>query len=346
MKKKYLVLLVLCLLSSFAFSQKITVKIASIAPARSPWDIEQKAMAKEWLEITNGQVELKFFDANSMGGEGAVINKMKALRPGQKAPIDGAIFTNIGVYELAPESNALTLCVPFLFRNQDELSYVLERVNPEIKAAIEDTGFQLMGWFNVGFANFFTKEDVRTPQELKELKMGFSGISSQGLMDAFKIAGFNMVDVAIDKTLQSIKSNNGIKVVFSIPMYAYATQYYTGLPYVIEAPIAPIMSGFVISNSTWDSIPEKYKPELLESLRRTEAKFISVQQETDREYLEKMESEGNTLIKLTDDELLLWENTLQGDANKMAAKADSVVDADFYKTIVDLLEEYRAANGN
>ncbi len=345
-KKQLLVLCILLLLSATAWSQKITVKIASVAPARSPWDIEQKAMAAEWLEITNGEVELKFYNATSMGGESGVIKRMKSLRPGQKSPIDGAIFTNIGLYELTPDSHALTLCVPFVFRNQTELTYVLDTLNPEIETAVEEAGFQMLGWFNVGWANFFSKEEIRTPDELKELKLGFSGISSPGLMNAFKIAGFNMVDIAPEKTMQSIRSSNGIKVVYSIPMFAYAAQYYTGLPYVVDIPLNPIMSAFVISNETWDSIPDEYKDELQASIRRAESKFISVQQEADREYLQKMEDEGNTLIKLSDSEFDLWEKTLRGDAEKMANSPDTVIDGDFYNKIIDLLTEYRTNNEN
>ncbi len=346
MNKKSILLMVVFLLAMSAFAQKITVKIASVAPARSPWDIEQKAMAAEWLEITNGQVELKFYNSGSMGGESGVIQRMKSLRPGQRSPVDGAIFTNIGLYELTPESYALTLCVPFVFRNQDELSYVLNELNPEIESAVEAEGFQMLGWFNVGWANFFTKEEVRTPDELKALRMGFSGINSPGLMNAFKTANFNMYDVAPEKMMQSIRSSNGVKVVYSIPMFAYAAQYYSVLPYTLDIPLNPIMSAFVISTETWNSIPDQYKPALLESIRRTESKFISVQQESDREYLEKMEEEGNTLIKLSDSEVALWEKTLRGDAEKMAGIQGSVIDGDVYNRIVDLLDEYRSNNGN
>ncbi len=345
-RKLVLFLLVFVTLCASTFAQKITVKIASVAPARSPWDIEQKAMAAEWLEVTNGQVELKFYNAGSMGGESGVIQRMKSLRPGQKSPIDGAIFTNIGLYELTPESYALTLCVPFIFRNQDELTYVLDALNPEIEAAVEKEGFQMLGWFNVGWANFFTKEEVRTPDELKALRMGFSGINSPGLMNAFKTANFNMYDVVPEKMMQSIRSSNGVKVVYSIPMFAYAAQYYTVLPYAVDIPLNPIMSAFVISTDTWNSIPSQYKPALLESIKRAEEKFISVQQQSDREYLDKMESEGNTLIKLTDSEVSLWEKTLQSDAEKMAAISGSVIDGEVYNRIVALLEEYRANNGN
>ncbi len=344
--KKMLLLSVLVLLTFSVFAQKITVKIASVAPARSPWDIEQKAMAAEWLEITDGQVEVKFFNTATLGGESGVIKRMRSLRPGQKSPIDGAIFTNIGLFELTPDSHALTLCMPFVFRNQDELTHVLNTVNPDIQEAVNEAGFELLGWFSVGWANFLTKEEVRTPEELKALKMGFSGIDSPGLMEAFKIANFNMVDVPAEKKLQDIKSANGIKVVYSIPMYAYATQYYTELPYIIDIPLNPIMSAFVISNETWAAIPDKYKPELLESLKKAENKFISVQQSLDREYLEKMESEGNILVQLNDAEILDWENTLRGDAEKMATLEDGVIDRDFYNEMTAILEEYRKNNGN
>ncbi len=346
MKKTLLLFFVLIMVLVGAHAQKITVKIASVAPARSPWDIEQKAMAAEWLEITNGQVELKFYNATSMGGESGVIQRMKSVRPGQKSPIDGAIFTNIGLYELTPDSYALTLCVPFVFRNQEELSYVLEELNPEIEAAVEEEGFQMLGWFNVGWANFFTKEEVSTPDELKALRMGFSGINSPGLMNAFRSANFNMYDVVPEKMMQSIRSSNGVKVVYSIPMFAYAAQYYTALPYVVDIPLNPIMSAFVISTDTWNSIPDQYKNELRESIRRTEQKFISVQQESDREYLDKIEEEGNTLVKLSAEEVSLWERTLRGDAEKMAEVSGSVINGDVYNRIVELLEEYREVNGN
>lgn len=330
---------------SFLTAQTVTVKIASVAPVRSPWDIEQKALAGEWARITNGQVELKFYQAGSLGGEGGVIKKMKALRPGQKSPIDGAIFTNIGVYELAPDSHALTLTVPFLFRNQDELSYALDVLNSDIEKAVNAAGFELLGWFNVGWANFFTKTEIRTPAELKKAKMGFSGISSPGLMAAFKSAGFTMEDIPGEKMLQSIKSANGIKVAYAIPMYAYATTYYTGLPYAIDVPLNPIMSAFIVSTATWEAIPKEYRSALKEAVRKAEGKFIAVQQQSDRAYLEKMKAEGSTLVKLTPAEIRDWEENFRSDAEKMANIPDSVIDGTFYRKITALLEKYRARNG-
>ena len=50
-------------------AQRVTLKIASVAPSRSPWDIEQKKLAEEWARITDGRVTITFYDANAQGGE-------------------------------------------------------------------------------------------------------------------------------------------------------------------------------------------------------------------------------------------------------------------------------------
>ena len=131
---------------------------ARSAPENSPWAIEQKKIAQEWARVTNGAVNVNCMSATALGGEAGVIQKMRVARPGQKAPLDGGIFTNIGIFELAPETNIMTLCIPFMFRDQEELSLVLNECQGEINAAIEDQGFVLLGWFNVGMAYLFTKE--------------------------------------------------------------------------------------------------------------------------------------------------------------------------------------------
>ena len=155
-------------------------KIASVAPARSAWENEQKVLASEWNKATNGMISVQFYNMTALGGESGVVQKMRSVRPGQSSPIDGAIFTNLGAYELAPDSNVLTLCIPFLFRSQDEVDIVLEKMSGEINNAIQKQGFVLLGWFNVGWANFYTKTEVRTPEQLK-LKIEVGGITSPAL---------------------------------------------------------------------------------------------------------------------------------------------------------------------
>lgn len=343
MKKFFSILITLIIFFVPLFAQnKITLKIASVAPARSAWETEQKALAAEWSRITNGQVNLQFYNTIALGGENGVVQKMRPLRAGQAAPLDGAIFTNIGAYELAPKSNILTLAMPFLFKNQEEIDIVLEALSFEISDAMKEQGFELLGWFNVGWANFYTKNEVRSPSELKKQKLSVGGITSPELGKAFQRAGYTTEDVSNDKLLQSIKSSNGVQGLYTIPMYAYASQYHKSLRYVLNTAICPVLANFVISSESWDKIPDEYKEELIEAVKKTELKFIGFQQKTDSEYLDLMANEGLTIVNLTEAEIAAFEDSLQTDALLMSeSHTDSIINYEMYKKIFALLKAHR-----
>jgi TRAP-type C4-dicarboxylate transport system substrate-binding protein len=329
----------------FAAAQKQTLKIASVAPSRSPWDIEQKKLAQEWAKISKNQISVQFFDSTALGGEGAVIQKLRALRPGQKAPLDGAIFTNIGVYDLAPESRILTLCVPFMFRNQGEVDYIFEHFSEELKKSIKAKGYEVIGWFGVGWIYFSTKEPADTPAKLKSLKLAMGGAESPELAAAFQIAGFKVENIAPEKIGQSIKMAGGIQGVYAVPMFAYATKWYESLKYILDVPICPVFSAFIVSDSVWASIPAAYKQQLIAEVQKSEAIFNTMQSENDRHYIELMEKGGVTRVTLSDSQRAAWEQELTNDAKRMAANGSSVIDQDFYNRISAALTEYRSKVG-
>jgi TRAP-type C4-dicarboxylate transport system substrate-binding protein len=325
----------------FAAEEKISMKLASVAPVRSPWDIEQRKLAQEWTRITNGLVTVQFFDVAAQGGEGAVIQKLRATRPGQKPPLDGAIFTNIGLYELAPETNILTLCTPFLFRNQAEVDYVFDKFKGDMAGPIAKKGYTLIGVFPVGWIYFATKESVETPEQLKKLRLALGGIGSSELTAAFKTAGFNVDNTPAEKIAQSIKTPGGVQGIYSIPMYIYATKMHETLRYLLDLPICPVFSGLFVSNETWAAIPERYKPELLAALRKTEQTFLAVSKNNDGQYLKLMADSGVTLTKLSPAQKAYWESTLKADAQRMAHSNSSVIDLAFQQRIMAALDTYR-----
>lgn len=343
MKFKRLFVVLMCLLAfSSIYAQKFNLKIGSVAPDNSPWAIEQKKIAQEWAKSTNGVVNVNFMTATALGGEAGVIQKMRVARPGQKAPLDGGIFTNIGIYELAPETNILTLCVPFMFRDQEELSLVLKETQNDINSAIEEQGFVLLGWFNVGWAYFFTKDEVRTPTQLKNVSLSVGGITSPELGRAFQHAGYKTDDVPNEKILSSLKSNNGCGGLYTIPMYAYAAQYSKYANNVLGMPICPVMGGFVVNKNVWASIPENYKEVIMANIREAEKKFIEIQQENDNTYLAKIESEGGKIIQLTQAEKDVFQEDLYNDAVKMGeSKETTVINYDFFKRIDSILQKHR-----
>ena len=327
---------------NFYAQQKITIKIASIAPSRSPWDVEQRKLAEEWTRITKGQVNMQFYDTTALGGELSVIQKLRAVRPGQKSPLDGAIFTNIGIYDLAPETGIFTMSIPFLFRSTDELNYVLDSLGPQMSKSVENKGYKILAWFNVGWITFFSKDKVTSVADLKKVRMCAGGLDAAAINNAFKDAGYLIDEVPGDRILTSLQSNSGLTGFYSIPMYAYATQYSKHIKYALDLRACPVMTALVVSQKVWDSIPEQYKPEMMAAVKKAESVFLLTEHKQNDEYMGLMEKEGLTRVKVSETEIKKWETEFLNDVPKMCKRPGSAINENFFNQIEDMLAKYRA----
>ena len=335
--KKIILSVILCFCTIFCFAQNL--KIATIAPARSVWDNEAKRLAQEISKATGGRVKLQFMNATAMGGESGVIQKLNSIRPGQKAPIDGAIFTNIGVAELAPDISIMTTCVPFLFRDQEEVDEVYKAIEPKMQKELKKKGYMYLGAFSVGWAYFYTKKPVHTPEDLKNQKMSVGGLGLDSLGDSFKAAGFKTENVAAEKLLQSLKSPGGAEAIYTIPMYAYAGQYYKSLPYILNIPICPVLATFIINEKTWNSFSEADKKAIMVEVEKAKKRFVEEQKNADQEYLKLCEQGGCTIITPTKAEYDLMEKTLAKDAYVMTKTG--LMDTAFYEELLSIIKKHR-----
>jgi len=337
--KQTIITAVIAITTVFTAAAQTSLKIATIAPSRSVWDIESKRLSQEWAEITNGQVKMQFMNATAMGGETGVVTKLNAVRPGQKAPIDGAVFTNIGISALSPKTNIFTLCAPFMFRNQDEVDLIYESFKDRIGSALSEKGYVLIGKFIVGWAYFYTKKPVHTIEDLKKQNLSVGGMGLSDLSDAFKLAGYKCEDVPANKMLQSMKTPGGIEGFYTIPMYAYAGQYYKELPYILNIPLCPIICSFIINEKTWNSFTDAQREAMVESVKKAEAAFVAEQKNSDAEYLDLCVKGGCELITLSPAELKNMEEALRKDTISMTQSG--IINESFYKDILEVLKKYR-----
>ena len=341
-KMKNIIACIFCFFSVFLFAEeKITLKIATAAPGRSPWDVEMKKLAEEWYRITDGTVQVKVYSLNTLGGEKAGIQKLKAARPGQKAPLDGAIFTTIGLHELVPEAYVYTLTLPFLIQSQQELDAVLNAHGEKIESKIKQAGYELLSWSNVGWLSFYTKDSYSTLAELKKIKLSISGLDSPILSDSFKISGFTVVDTPAQKFSQSLKSKNGMRGFFAVHLLTYITGYYKDISYALDIKLCPVMAGFVISNDSWKKIPAKYHAPMKAAMERTRKRVNDAIDASDADCVKKMEAAGVTMIRPPRQELKKWEAEFNQNIDDIYRAFPYAFDMQMYKDIQKLVEPMR-----
>ena len=101
------------------------------------------------------------------------------------------------------------------------------------------------------------------------------------------------------------------------------------------------MVGFIMNKKDWEAIPEKYKPALIESIKRAENQFIADQKKMDAEYLKRCSDGGCTIYNPTAAEEKIWENSFKSDLHFMCEGTNPVVNKEFYDKIAAFLKEYR-----
>jgi len=341
MKKKLLfAFFVLVMISGIFAQQKIVLKIASSAPARTPWDIELKKLAQEWNKITKGLVSVRFMDMTVLGGEKAGVVKMKPSRPGQRPQIDGAILSPVGLNELAPNAKIFTLSLPFLIQNQEELDLVLSKYGYAFENEIQKNGCKLITWSNVGWLSFYTKDSYSNLNELKKIKMLCSN-DTKDFTDVLKISGFNVLPVDPAKFTQELKASAGARSFASVSILAYTLRLYKDVSYMLDARICPIMAGFVMSDESWALIPDEYKPAMLEAMNKTTKNLNAALEDMEREYVKEMKQGGIKIISLNSQQKKEWTKEFQEDMKRVQKTLPNIINAEIYEKITKQLEAYR-----
>lgn len=339
-KKLFFAFFVLITVSGIFAQQKIVLKIANSAPARTPWDIELKKLAQEWNKITNGLVSVRFMDMTVLGGEKAGVVKMKPSRPGQRPQIDGAILTPVGLNELAPNAKIFTLSLPFLIQSQEELDLVLSKYGYAFESEIQKNGCKLITWSNVGWLSFYTKDSYSSLDELKKIKMLCSN-DTKDFIDVLNISGFNVLPVAPAKFTQELKTSSGARSFTSVSILTYTLRLYKDVSYLLDARLCPVMAGFVMADESWALIPEQYKPAMLEAMNKTTKKLNAALENMEKEYIKQMQQDGLKIISLSPQQRKEWTKEFHADMQKVQKTIPSLINSEIYEKITKQLEALR-----
>ena len=339
-KKLFFAFFVLVMVSGIFAQQKIVLKIANSAPARTPWDIELKKLAQEWNKITNGLVSVRFMDMTVLGGEKAGVVKMKPSRPGQRPQIDGAILTPVGLNELAPNAKIFTLSLPFLIQSQEELDLVLSKYGYAFESEIQKNGCKLITWSNVGWLSFYTKDSYSSLDELKKIKMLCSN-DTKDFIDVLNISGFNVLPVTPAKFTQELKTSSGARSFTSVSILTYTLRLYKDVSYLLDARLCPVMAGFVMADESWALIPEQYKPAMLEAMNKTTKKLNTALENMEKEYIKQMQQDGLKIISLNPQQRKEWTKEFHADMQKVQKTIPSLINSEIYEKITKQLEALR-----
>lgn len=323
------------ILSSIVHAEKIyTLKFASLIPADTAWMKSIEDWSKELETKSNGQLKIKIYPGGVMGDEPDVLRKIRSRQ------LQGAFFTGYGIGRIYPPARVLEM--PFLFQNTAESDYVRKRIMPDIERGFREKGFELLGWPEVGFLHFFSKQPINSLQQLKARHIWLWQGDPMG--EAFSnAAGVSPVPLSIMDVYTQLSANHGsIDTVYNSPFGALAMQWHTKLKYATHVPLTNGIGGLVVSNRFYHSLPENLQKLLKASGNKTAEDINIISRRDNKKSIELLKESGIEFMwEWTEDEKKQMLDIRNQAANELALSG--YIPKKHFTQARSILESYRGS---
>ncbi len=269
-------------------ADKVTIRLATLAPRGSVWHDALEQMRADWRQATGGRVDLVIYPGGVQGDEPSTLRKVRTN------VLQAAALTASGLGDIDPAFNVFT--IPMFFRSDEELRHVLDKLEPLLKARLEEKGFVLLNWGHGGWAHVFSKQPITSMDDLKALKL-FTSAGEDRMVQWYKRNGFHPVPLALTDMLTSLQTGM-VDAIPSTPLAALTFLWYKHTPFMLDLPLGPLVGGTVVSRRAWDEIAEADRPKLLAAAERVERRLWSEVPKQDREAIAVMQERGLNLTKV------------------------------------------------
>ncbi len=320
--------LVVLLVGASAAAPAQVFRIGSAAPENSPWGRTLNRLAAEWQEISDGRVRVQVFHNAIAGDEADMVRKM---RIGQ---LQAVVMTNVGISNFS--EGILTLSMPFLIRSQDEYDHVFGEVEPILEAQVEDDGFRVLAWSTAGWLYFFTDEPIRTPDELRGLKLA-ANPEEMELVRAYQLMGYQPIAVPYTERLAAL-ANGMVNSYLTVPLLAAGFQWFGATPNMLDMEVGPAPGAVIMSERAYRRLPRDSRDEMLAVAREVTAFLNDDILELEQTAIDTMVDYGLSIIEPTDAEVDTWISEVEKSYDVMLG---TVFDEPMYERIRESLRAYR-----
>lgn len=226
---------------------QILLKATDVHPAGYPNVVALESLGKKFEAATNGKYKLQMFPSGVLGGEKEMIEQT------QVGAIAIARISLGPLGPVVPEVNVFNM--PFVFRSEAHMRAVVDGpIGQEILDKITNSPARLvaLGWMDAGGRSLYTKKLVKTPADLKGMKVRMMG--NPLFVDTMNAMGGNGIAMGYGEVFSALQTGvidgaeNNPPALYTSNHYTSGTKYYAQTNHLIIPDI------FVMSRITWDRL--------------------------------------------------------------------------------------------
>jgi len=270
-----------------AHAENVELRMATLAPAGSPWmEVLDKANA-EIKQKTAGRVSLKYFEGGQQGDEKDFVRKIKL---GQ---LDGAAVTSIGLAMI--DESICVLELPMMFDSPEEVDYVADKMWPHFQEKFAKKGFKLQDRGEVGWIYFMSKSKVESLKDLKGQKLWMWG-DDQLVGAMFKKLALNGVPLGVPEVDAALTSGK-IEACYGSPVAAVALQWYSKVKYMTSMPMSFAIGATIVSLDSLKKISAEDQKTVEEVAKAQAKKLRKVIRKANEDAKSTMTRKGITVVQ-------------------------------------------------
>ena len=263
---------------------KITLKLSHVFSPAEQLTKSMDAVAESIMEKTDGAIVIQTFPQA----------QLPAYKEGVEQVVRGAKFISVEdpsfIGDYVPDFKALY--APMLYRSFDEYVKVTEsKMVADMRANAEKQGIKILALHYIyGFRNLITQKVIKTPADLKGMKIRTPG--SKSYIDTLTAMGAVATPLPWGETLSAVQQGvvDGLE---GSEFTNIGTKVYEG-PTKNVANTRHILGtcGVYISTKVWADIPEKYQAIIQEEFSKGEHHMVDLLKSQHGGVVKELESFG------------------------------------------------------
>jgi TRAP-type transport system periplasmic protein len=318
------------LLAMPAFAEPTLVKVATIAPKGSIYHRVLQEMGEAYTRASGPGSRFVIYPDSIQGTEADTVRRM---RVGQ---LDASMLTVVGLTQIDPSVAALQY-MPMMFRSWEELDHVREQLRPELEAKLAAKGFVVLIWGEGGWVQFFTKEDIATPEQYKRARIfAWSGDMLQtGVM---KSLGYHPVPIPLGDILPGLETGM-IDAVPVAPLWALVGQFDRVTTHMLRINWVPIVGATVMRRQTYEAMTPEARAALRKAADLATDALRAHRVEQDEGSIKAMQARGLQVKELTPELEQAWRALAEKSWPQVRG---TMVPAETFDRVQAILAEYRS----
>lgn len=223
-----------------------TLRIASIIPEGTGWARELRAFAREIESGTHGNVKVKLLLSGVAGDELEVADRIR------RNQLDGIVSGGMLCQRLAPSLRVTR--IPGLFLEREEAAAVAARLRSVLDKEFLENGFVNFGETVIGPAIPFTRQPVRTLEDLKKGRYWIWDVDDATRVELTAL-GMQVVPMPINLAARGYDEGKHDGFI-TPPTAALGFQWSTQARYFTPLPMHYVIGCLTIANRAYDALPQ------------------------------------------------------------------------------------------